>query len=73
MKRVWLINYRKNKKMSQEELACKCDVKQMTISSIENGTRRPSPELAKKIAIVLDFDWTKFYEENTVNQEEEEG
>lgn len=63
MKRKWLIEKRKNKKISQEELAKKCDVAQVTIARIEAGERRPSPELAKKIARVLDFDWTKFYED----------
>lgn len=62
MKRSWLVKKRKLKKMSQEELAIKCDVSQVTIARIENGERRPSPELAKKIADVLDFSWTKFYE-----------
>ena len=63
MKREWLIEKRKNKKISQEELAKKCDVAQVTIARIENGERRPSPELAKKIADVLNFSWTKFYED----------
>lgn len=63
MKREWLIEKRKNKKISQEELAKKCDVAQVTIARIEAGERRPSPELAKKIADVLNFSWTKFYED----------
>ena len=63
MKRDWLIKKRKAKKISQEELALKCDVSQVTIARIETGERRPSPELSKKIADVLNFSWTKFYEE----------
>ena len=63
MKREWLIEKRKIKKISQEDLANKCDVSQVTIARIEAGERRPSPELAKKIADVLNFSWTKFYEE----------
>ena len=63
LKREWLIEKRKNKKISQEELAKKCDVAQVTIARIEAGERRPSPELAKKIADVLNFSWTKFYED----------
>ena len=63
MKREWLIEKRRNKQISQEELAKKCDVSQVTIARIENGERRPSPELAKKIADVLNFSWTKFSED----------
>ena len=63
LKRIWLIEKRKLKELSQEELAIKCDVSQVTIARIENGERRPSPELAKKIADVLNFSWTKFYED----------
>lgn len=33
------------------------------ISKIELGERRPSVEVAKKIAAVLGFDWTRFYED----------
>lgn len=61
-KRFWLIELRKKENISQEELAKKCNTTQMTISNIENGTRRPSPELAKEIAKVLNFKWTEFYE-----------
>lgn len=62
MKREWLINKRIEKKLSQKELAEKCDVSQVSIARIESGERRPSPELAKKIADVLNFSWTRFYE-----------
>lgn len=61
-KRKWLIKERESKHKSQEQLAEECNVTQMAISNIENGYRRPSPELAKKIAKALDFEWTKFYE-----------
>lgn len=30
---------------------------------IENGKRRPSVPVAKRIAAVLGFDWTRFYED----------
>lgn len=63
MKRNWLIESRKAKGLTQEQLAEMCNTTQMTISNIENGTRRPSPRLSKLIANVLNLDWTKFYEE----------
>lgn len=62
LKRTWLIELRQKKSLSQEEVAKLCDTTQMTISNIENGIRRPSPNLAQKLAKVLKFDWTKFYE-----------
>ena len=62
MKRLWLIKLRKKRKLSQYELSIKCGTTQMTISNLENGTRRPSPDLAQKIGKALNFDWTKFYE-----------
>lgn len=49
--------------MSQAELARAVRVSQNSISRIERGTRRPKVETAKKIAHVLNFDWTDFYKE----------
>lgn len=63
MKREWLIDLRNKKKLSQDELANMCGVTQMTISNVESGRRRPSPELAKNLAKILKFKWTKFYEQ----------
>lgn len=62
LKRIWLIKRRTEKGFSQKKLAEICDTTQMTISNIENGTRRPSPELAQKLAKILNFEWTIFYE-----------
>lgn len=69
MKRDWLIVLRQKKELSQDELAKLCNTTQMTISNIENGNRRPSPNLAQKLAKVLKFDWTKFYEEQEIKEE----
>lgn len=63
MKREWLIGLRIKKKLSQDELANMCGVTQMTISNIESGRRRPSPKLAKQLAKIFKFKWTKFYDE----------
>lgn len=69
MKRKWLIELRQNKSLSQEEVAELCDTTQMTISNIENGVRRPSPTLAQKLAKVLNFNWTRFYENQEIKEE----
>lgn len=63
MKREWLIAYRKAKNLSQQELAQAIGISQISLSTYEQGTRTPKPRTAKKIARVLSFDWTKFYED----------
>lgn len=60
--RNWLIEYRQKKGLSQEKLAELVGITQQAYSQYENGGRRPSVETAKKIAEILEFEWTKFYE-----------
>ena len=60
--RTWLINSRKQADMTQRELANMVEISQNHYSAIENGDRRPSPKVSKRIAGVLGFDWTLFYE-----------
>ncbi|WP_311650591.1 helix-turn-helix domain-containing protein [Selenomonas artemidis] len=54
----------KNKK--QKEVATAAGITGSYYSMIETGERRPSPEVAKKIAVVLGFEneWYKLLEEN---------
>lgn len=51
---------------SQCTFANMCGVSQKTISAIETGTRKPSHDLAKKIAKIFDLSinqiWEMFYE-----------
>lgn len=47
--------------LTQEQLAKKIGISQNYYSLLENGERRPSPNTAKKIAKVMGFDWTSFY------------
>lgn len=61
-KREWLIEFRRAKGLSQQEVAKLCDITQQAYASYESGTKRPSPETAQKIAKTLNFKWTKFYE-----------
>lgn len=51
----WLRALRKDKKFTQEEVARKASVTKQFYSYIENGKRRPSPEVAKRIAATLGF------------------
>lgn len=62
MKREWLIKLRGKKKLSQMEVAKLSDVTQQMYGAIENGKKRPSPDLAIKLGKILKFDWKKFYE-----------
>lgn len=59
--RSWLVKLRGNQ--SQDKLAKKIGVAQSTYAAIETGSRNPSVETAKKIAMVLGFEWTKFFDE----------
>lgn len=58
--RYWLIELRKER--TQQEVASLSGISQNYYSWIESGKRTPRPEIAKKMAAVLGFDWTKFYE-----------
>ena len=53
---------RQQARMSQEDISKKVGISRAGYSNIENGKRRPSVTVAKKIAAVLGFDWTRFYE-----------
>ena len=68
-KREWLINYRCNKGLSQNQTAKQIGITQQMYNYIESGKRRPSPELAQKIAKLLDFDWKLFYENQETKEE----
>ena len=54
---------RKSKGLTQKELAAKCDVQRTTVTMIETGENLPSVQLAKKLAEVLEIDWTEFFNE----------
>ena len=61
--RTWLKDIRAKKGLTQQEVANAANVDVTMISKIELGERRPSVEVAKKIASVLGFPWTRFYED----------
>ena len=54
---------RLEKGLTQEQLATKCGIVRQTISNIECGVTKPSVDLAKKFAEVLEVDWAEFFEE----------
>ena len=61
--RTWLKDIRAKKELTQQEVANAANVDVTMICKIELGERRPSVEVAKKIAAVLGFKWTRFFED----------
>lgn len=63
--REWLVEIRKEKKMSQDRAAKAAGISQSYYAAIEIGERgNPlNVSTAKKIAAALGFPWQKFYEE----------
>ena len=62
--REWLFNARENASMTQEQVAYIAGIDRTHYVKIEKGMRRPSYEVATKIASILDIDWTLFFENN---------
>ena len=64
--RHWLKELRSESgTMTQEQLAKKVGISRTMITEIENGNANPSVKVAKKIAAVLGFDWTRFYDDDS--------
>ena len=62
--RHWLkIARRESNNLTQNQLAKLADISRTMVTEIENGNANPSVEVAKRIATVLGFDWTLFYQE----------
>jgi DNA-binding XRE family transcriptional regulator len=53
---------RESKEMTQEQLADACGVVRTTITMIETGASKPSVPLAQRLGMVLQVNWTGFYE-----------
>ena len=54
---------RREKKLTQAELAQILSVSQRMIAACEAAERMPSPELAQRIEQELELPWTAFYQE----------
>lgn len=61
--REWLIAFRKNKGLTQTQVAREANITQQHYSLIEIGKRKVPVWTAKKIAAALGFDWQRFYED----------
>ncbi|WP_100373108.1 helix-turn-helix transcriptional regulator [Bacillus sp. FJAT-45037] len=62
--RHWLQKIRQQKELTQGYVADNAGIQRAYYAQIELGSRRPSVDVAKSIAIVLDFQWTLFFEDN---------
>lgn len=60
--RDWLIAARHAKGMTQKAVSEAVGVAPPTYWEYEHGQTRPTPEIAQRIAAVLDIPWTQFYE-----------
>lgn len=61
-KREWLIALRKERNLKQSDVAELCNLNRSFYTYIELGVRTPSVKRAKKLGLVLEFEWTKIYE-----------
>jgi len=59
--RLWLIDLRKSKSLTQYQVAEGADITRSYYTMIEQGTRAPSPKVAQCISKILGFDWTIFF------------
>lgn len=59
----WLKDMREQAGKTQDEVARGACISRGSYANIESGERRPSVDVAKRIAAVLGFEWTRFYEE----------
>lgn len=60
--REWLQKLRNKKCMTHDDVAREAEIQRAYYTMIENGTRNPSVEVAKRIARILEFDWTVFFD-----------
>lgn len=60
--RKWLKEIRKTKKLTMKAVAESAGISESYYCTIENGSRNCPVETAKRIAAVLEFNWTKFFE-----------
>ncbi len=56
-----LLEERKNRNMTQSDVAARIGISRTHYTNIEKGHRRPSPKIAQKLGMVLDIDWIIFY------------
>lgn len=61
--RNWLKDIRDSAGLRQEDVAAKAGIQRSAYGHIETGKRNASVTSAMRIAKVLDFEWTLFFEQ----------
>jgi putative transcriptional regulator len=61
--RNWLINRRKDKELTQVTVASHIGISRAYYTQIELNQRSPSIRVAKNLASLLEFEWTRFFED----------
>ena len=60
--REWLKFLRKMNKLTLKQVSAETGISVTALSGYESGERRPRVENAKKLGLLLGFDWERFYE-----------
>lgn len=63
--REWLIQKRKDKGLSQQQVADAAFINRAYYSQIETGKRMPSQDICRRLADILDFQASVFFSEDT--------
>lgn len=58
-----LVKARTAKGMTQQELAKALGITRAAYTNIENGKRKPSVKIAKKLSVILDLNWVAFFDD----------
>ena len=58
---------RKDAQLTRKKLSEEVGCTENYIYMLENGSRRPSPEVAQKLGAVLGFDWTLFFSDKSAS------
>ena len=65
---MWLTQIRKTHGISQQQVADVVGISRAGYANIEIEKRRPSPEVAQKIGTMLGFDWTRFFDNDPLDE-----
>ena len=62
--RDWLKLARENKSLLQQDVANLVGIERPYYTMLETGSRKPREKKKKKLAEVLEIDWTLFFDDN---------
>jgi len=65
MVRIWLIDIRKNKKLTQADVANQAGISRTTYNRYESGQRTPKPAIARKLSRILAVPIVNFFDQKS--------